>query len=211
MIWSEITLDFDKMTGHIASVARHSLRENIIDAAVDTFHRKGFNGASVQDIAEVAHAPKGSFYNHFDSKEALAIAALERYWERIRSSFAVLGEPQYPPHERLKRYFGLLTSAARTAEFRKGCLIGNISAEMAGENPALRARLATLLGAWTAGIEACVKEAQADGSVRRDLDPASIAAFLLNSWEGAVMRAKVDRDESALKSFQRVAETVFSA
>jgi TetR/AcrR family transcriptional regulator, transcriptional repressor for nem operon len=56
-----------------------------------------------------------------------------------------------------------------------------------------------------------VKEAQADGSVRRDLDPASIAAFLLNSWEGAVMRAKVDRNESALKSFQRVAETVLSA
>ena len=44
------------------------------------FSKSGFNGCSVQDITECAGVPKGSFYNHFDSKEALAAAALEHYW-----------------------------------------------------------------------------------------------------------------------------------
>ena len=39
------------------------------------FHTRGFNGCSVQDIVDAAGVPKGSFYNHFDSKEALGVEA----------------------------------------------------------------------------------------------------------------------------------------
>ena len=62
-------------------MARRSMREEIVDAAVAQFHEKGFNAAAVKDITDRAGVPKGSFYNHFESKEALAIVALERYGE----------------------------------------------------------------------------------------------------------------------------------
>ena len=189
---------------------RPSLKERIVDAAVKTLHRQGFNGSSVQDITEAAKVPKGSFYNHFESKEDLALVALERYWERGETSRAMLRDTQYPPLERLNRYFDYLTGSARKAEFRKGCLIGNMSTEMAGDNRAVRVRLETLLGAWTGAIESCVKEAQADGSVRSDLNPVSIAMFLLNGWEGALQRAKVDRRDSALKVFRQVINTLLA-
>ena len=81
---------------------------------------------------------------------------------------------------------------------------------MAGENRQVRARLAALLGEWGEAMEFCVREAQADGSVRRDLDPATLAAFLLNSWEGALLRAKVDRNNSALEVFRRAASALLS-
>jgi len=62
-----------------------------------------------------------------------------------------------------------------------------------------------LLAAWSRAIESCVRQAQADGTLRRDMDARTIAAFLLNSWEGAMMRAKVDKDADAFAAFETVA------
>ena len=53
-------------------MAKPSARDRILDAAVQTLHERGFNGCGVQDITDAAGVPKGSFYSHFDSKEALA-------------------------------------------------------------------------------------------------------------------------------------------
>ena len=99
---------------------RPSLKEQIVEAAVETLHRKGFHGSSVQDITEAAKAPKGSFYNHFVSKEDLALAALQRYWERGETSRKILRDGQYPPLERLNRYLDHLTNSARKTEFVEG-------------------------------------------------------------------------------------------
>jgi TetR/AcrR family transcriptional repressor of nem operon len=199
------------MTGHIHAMPRPSLRDQIIDAAVETLHKQGFNGSSVQDITDAAGAPKGSFYNHFESKEELAIAALDRYWERVMGSLSLLDAKAIRPRERILRYFSRLNDAARRAGYRTGCMIGNMSAEMADQSPRARDRLASLLARWTAAIESCVKEAQADGSMRRDIDPRDAAAFLLNAWQGAVLRSKVDRGSDALRAFERVVSTLFAS
>ena len=75
---------------------------------------------------------------------------------------------------------------------------------MSDQSPAFRKRLAVIFGLWCRAIESCVKEAQADGSMRRDLDARTIASFLLNSWEGAVLRSKVDRGPEPLEAFEKI-------
>jgi TetR/AcrR family transcriptional regulator, transcriptional repressor for nem operon len=186
-------------------MTRASTKEQIIVAAVETLHQKGFNGTSVQDITEAAQVPKGSFYNHFDSKETLAVEALERYWQKVLNGLSTLGDEKTPAVVRLNRYFQHLNDVARQAEYRTGCMIGNMSAEMPDQSRAVRERLAVLLAAWSRAIESCVREAQADGTVRRDMEARTIAMFLLNSWEGAMMRAKVDKDAVALTAFVDIA------
>ena len=57
-------------------MAKANVRERLLDAGLETLHRCGFNGCGVQEIAETAGVPKGSFYNHFESKEALGAAVL---------------------------------------------------------------------------------------------------------------------------------------
>lgn len=56
---------------------RPSVREQIVDAAYEQFHRHGYNAAGVKLITDSAGVPKGSFYNHFESKDDLFHAALE--------------------------------------------------------------------------------------------------------------------------------------
>lgn len=186
-------------------MARASTKEQIIAAAVETLHQRGFNGTSVQDITEAAHVPKGSFYNHFDSKETLAVEALERYWQKVLNGLSILSDEKTPAAIRLKRYFEYLNNVARQIEYRTGCMIGNMSAEMPDQSRLVRERLAVLLAAWSRSIESCVRDAQADGTMRRDMEARTIAMFLLNSWEGAMMRAKVDKDAVALTTFVDVA------
>ena len=56
-----------------------NLREDILTAGLEALHSRGFNATSVQDITEAAGVPKGSFYNHFASKEELGAAVVEQY------------------------------------------------------------------------------------------------------------------------------------
>jgi TetR/AcrR family transcriptional regulator, transcriptional repressor for nem operon len=185
-------------------MARESVKEQIIAAAVETLHRRGFNRTSVQDITDAAKVPKGSFYNHFESKEELAVEALDRYWQWVLSGLRPLGDPETPPMERLKQYFRRLSERGRKHEYRPGCMIGNMSTEMPDQSRLVRERLAVVLAAWTRAIESCVREAQADGTMRRDIDARTLAEFLLNSFEGAVLRSKVDRDAAAHAAFEAV-------
>jgi TetR/AcrR family transcriptional repressor of nem operon len=186
-------------------MARESVKEQIIIAAVEALHRRGFNGTSVQDITDAAKVPKGSFYNHFESKEELAAVALDRYWQWVQTSLASLRDAGTPPVDRLRQYFRRLSERARRHEYRAGCMIGNMSTEMPEQSRLVRKRLAVVLAAWSGALESCIREAQADGTMRRDLDAKVVAAFLLNSFEGAVMRSKVDRDGAAFAAFEEVA------
>ena len=189
---------------------RESLKEPILAAAVKLLHQKGFNATGVQDITEAAGAPKGSFYNHFESKEALGIEVLERYWQAELNSLKILEGTDVAPVGRLKAYFHKLNLRARKLDYRYGCPIGNLGEEMSDQSPVFRKRLATIFGVWSRAIEACVREAQADGSLRRDLAAKTIASFLLNSWEGALLRSKVDQGWGPLGEFEEVAFTALA-
>lgn len=181
-----------------------NVREQLIEAGLKTLFKQGFNGSGVQDITDAARVPKGSFYNHFKSKEAFAAEALERYWQMGDGRRALLSDTKVEPVERLRQYFRTLSDALVRNEFEKGCLIGNFSTEMSGQSPEIRERLAAIYAAWVRLIESCVREAQKADRVRAKLPASAIASFLLNSWEGAVLRAKVERDRTPIEQFEQV-------
>ena len=79
--------------------------------------------------------PKASFYTHFDSKERFGAEVLGRYWEqRADRALAILSDEARSPLDRLKAYFASKTQVSGSSG--KGCMIGNFSAELAGEKPA---------------------------------------------------------------------------
>ena len=60
-------------------MARPSVKQQIIDAGLAELHARGYAACSVGDITKAAGAPKGSFYNHFASKEDFAVEAVRRF------------------------------------------------------------------------------------------------------------------------------------
>ena len=85
--------------------------------------------------------------------------------------------------------------------YGRGCLLGNFSAELADHSPLIRERLAALSASWTEEIADAVRDAQADGSSSSATDPAELAAFLLDAYEGALLRARVEKSGAPLERF----------
>ena len=195
------------MTSHIPSMSNPNVRDKLLAAGLETMHRHGFNGCSVQDITQVANVPKGSFYNHFESKEALGAEVIDLYWQKAAASLRILSDEALPPRARLKRYFDALAEL-NSLSYEQGCLLGNFGAELSEQSRLVRDRLSSLIAGWTRAIECCVRDAQLAGEVRTDIDAAVLAAFLVNAWEGTVLRSKIDRDGRAIAQFSTV---VFSA
>jgi TetR/AcrR family transcriptional regulator, transcriptional repressor for nem operon len=184
-----------------------NVREQIVVAGLEILQRRGFNGCGVQDITNAAGVPKGSFYNHFESKEALGVAALDRYWQIAGDRLRMLSDDRVPPIDRLRGYFESLAGTMTGLGYTGGCLIGNFSIELADQSRLVRDRLAAVLAAWTQAIETCIREAQRAGAVRSTLDAGTLATFVLGAWQGSMMRVKVDKDDTAFRQFMAVVFT----
>lgn len=188
-----------------------SLRDSILDAGLKAMFRTGYNGTSVRDITAAANAPQGSFTNHFRSKEAFASEVLERYFDHTKDLVAeALQDASLTPRQRLRRYLDIITGRLEGEGFSRGCLIGDLSLEASGSSELLRTRLAAIFTEWRAPFAVCIAEAQQAGEIASDFEAEELADFLLASWQGAILRMKVDRSPAALERFKKIAfRTVF--
>jgi TetR/AcrR family transcriptional repressor of nem operon len=182
-----------------------SLKDTILDAGLKAMFRTGYNGTSVRDIAAAAAAPQGSFTNHFRSKEAFAREVLDRYFADVKGCVAqALNDTSLTPRQRLRRYLDIITSRLEGDNWSRGCLIGDLSLETSTSNEALRARLEEIFQDWRAPFAACIAEAQARQEIEGAFDPIDLAEFLLTSWQGAILRMKVERSPAALDRFKSI-------
>jgi TetR/AcrR family transcriptional regulator, transcriptional repressor for nem operon len=192
-------------------MTKPSLRNQILDAGLKVMFRRGYNGSGVRDIVAEASAPQGSFTNHFRSKEAFAREVLDRYFENIQRLVSqALDDRGLSAREQLRRYLDIITARLAADGFTRGCLIGDFSLEAIPHSEMLRERLLEIFAQWRAPFAACIAEAQATGEIAATFTPDDLAEFLLASWEGAILRMKVERNAEPLERFKRIAfATVF--
>lgn len=186
-------------------MARASNKEQILREGVEVVRRRGFNAAGVRDITASAGVPQGSFSNHFASKEAFGLEILDRYFADVGTVVdATLRDGRMPPLQRLRAYFDAITDRMEARGWRDGCLIGNLSLESAEHSELLRRRLAEIFDAWRQPFADCLDEAAAAGQVQLNLPALDLADFLLASWQGALLRMKVERSPDPLERFKRI-------
>ena len=185
-------------------MGRPSAREEIVQAGLKCLVEKGFNAVGVQDITDAAGVPKGSFYNHFESKEALGVEIVERYGAN-QTRREILTDPSVPPLQRLRRHFDRISALFAESHFKRNCILGGFSAELANQSETIRESLRKLYGQWTKDIEATIAEAQTKGEIANNTKASDLAAFLLDSYEGALLRARVERSRKPFDRFMKFA------
>jgi len=192
-------------------MSKPSHREAILSAGLKVMFRSGYQGASVRDICAAAGVPQGSFTNHFRSKEAFAQEVLDRYFANLKESVKkALDDKSLTPRQRLKRYLDIISDVLAGAKWNRGCLIGDFSLETTAHSKLLRDRLEAIFQEWRAPFASCIAEAQSTGEIDSTFDPVDLAEFLLASWEGAILRMKVERGPAALDRFKNIVfQTIF--
>jgi TetR/AcrR family transcriptional regulator, transcriptional repressor for nem operon len=186
-------------------MSKPSHREGILKAGLKVMFRAGYQGASVRDICAAAGVPQGSFTNHFRSKEAFAEEVLNRYFAHLKGFVKeALDNKSLTPRERLKRYLDVISGVLADAKWNRGCLIGDFSLATTSQSKLLRERLEAIFQEWRAPFASCIAEAQTTGEIDSMFDPMDLAEFLLASWEGAILRMKVERGPAALDRFKNI-------
>src|SRR2546430_10942383 len=192
-------------------MARPSLRDQILRAGLPVLFRSGYHAASVRDICAAAGAQQGSFTNHFRSKEAFTVEVLNRYFDYLKKLVSdALNNKALTPRQRLKRYLEVITDKLERDRWMTGCLIGDFSLQASSHSNLLRKRLDAIFKEWRALFASCIAAAQWAGEVDSDFDAEDLAEFLLTSWQGAILRMKVERSPAALERFKTIVfATVF--
>jgi TetR/AcrR family transcriptional repressor of nem operon len=184
-------------------------RAALLEHGTQLMLRSGYAGIGLAELLHAAGVPKGSFYNHFDSKEAFGVELVRRYYaEHDQLLASLLMETHRSAVVRLRSYFELLLQRATEASpHARGCLMGMVALEMAGSSEPLRASVDEAFRAWQGRIAELLRQGQVAGELAPEQDPQPLAAMLLESWEGALMRARASRD---LDGLRRSLELTFS-
>jgi TetR/AcrR family transcriptional repressor of nem operon len=170
---------------------RGGAREALLQAALKVIRIKGYAATTVDDICAAAGRTKGSFFHHFESKEALGVAAAEYWAETTGAMFAQA--PYHAPADPAERVLAYV-------DFRKAilqgdlpdftCLVGTMVQEAYESNPAIRDACARSILGHAATLEADIEAAMAARGIAADWTAASLARHTQAVLQGAFILAK---------------------
>jgi AcrR family transcriptional regulator len=168
-------------------------RERLLQAAFREVRISGFQSAGINTILAATNVTKGALYHHFDSKEALGYAIVDEIIAKlVRDNWLrpLLSNGQ--PVDILIRIVQRIP--ARPADLRASCPLLNLAQEMSPLDEQFRKRLERIFLAWQEGVATLLRKGQAQGTVRRDLNPDEAASFLIAMVEGYTSLAKNAQD-----------------
>lgn len=184
-------------------------RESLLRAGVIALTEKGFVATGIDEVLRSVNVPKGSFYHYFGSKEAFGLELIDRYAHYFAAKLdRFFSNSSRSPLERLRDFVEDAEAGMRKFSFQRGCLVGNLGQEMGALPENYRARIRDVFDDWESRTEKCLMEAQKAGEISTLKNCRALARFFWIGWEGAVLRAKLDGNPDALRTF---ADGFFSA
>lgn len=180
-------------------------REALLNAGVAALTEKGFSATGIDEVLKSIGVPKGSFYNFFGNKEVFGselIARYDAYFIKKLDRFFL--DESRPGLERIHAFFVDAERGMKRFAFRRGCLIGNLGQEMGALPESFRSQLTDVLLGWQRRTATVLEQAKAAGEIDASIDCVEWAAYLWTGWEGAVLRAKLERSATPLRMFAKI-------
>jgi TetR/AcrR family transcriptional repressor of nem operon len=169
-------------------------RRRIVELAAPVFNRQGYVGASMRDLTGATGLEKGGIYNHFGSKEQLALEAYDYAFSRVTEGLARSQDGATDATDRLRRMIQAFAKFARKPAIAGGCPIMNTAIEADDTNPELRDRARASMTLWHRLIGRIVKDGVAAGELVEGTDPYALAALLTGALEGWLMLSRLYED-----------------
>ena len=169
-------------------------RERIVAQAAQLFSRQGYFGSSLSDIMRETGMEKGGIYNHFASKEQLALEAFDYAVSLIQRRMKVALSDKRNAVDRLIALISVFQSLVDDPPVVGGCPVLNTAIEADDAEPALRERAFNVIQEWRETIHHIVIRGIERGEMRPDTDGDTLATLCITSLEGAVMMSKLCND-----------------
>jgi TetR/AcrR family transcriptional repressor of nem operon len=170
-------------------------RTRILDAALAVVREKGYTATTVDDLCRAAGVTKGSFFHHFESKEAAVLAAISHWNEGTGALFA--GAPYWgveDPRERLLAYLDFRSAMVRGELPEFTCLLGTLVQEIFMNHPALQRACGAGIEAHAQTLVSTVEAARSTYAPQAEWSAASLARYTQTVLQGGFVLAKAIND-----------------
>ncbi|TRW91997.1 TetR/AcrR family transcriptional regulator [Candidatus Methylobacter oryzae] len=175
-------------------------RENLLNQGVTLLMEQGYHGTGLKEILDAVQIPKGSFYNYFGSKEHFGAEVIQHYIEPfIKQLTGHLQQSEDDALGALQRYFNEGIADLEKANFKGGCLLGNLMGEIGDTSDICQKSLQDALNRYRDLMQSGLEKAQQQGTIRTDKTAEEMADLLVNTWQGALLRMKIEKSSAPLK------------
>ncbi len=169
----------------------------IIQEAAALFNQQGYAGSSISDIMRVTGLKKGGIYNHFDSKDDLALQAFDYAISQIQKRYRQAWTSKQHSIERLQAIIDVFRIYIDNPEhpiIKGGCPLLNTAIESDDAHPALRERTQKAMNSWRELFRKIIEKGVKKGEIHPNIDADEIASILISTLEGSVMMSKLYSD-----------------
>lgn len=169
-----------------------------LDRAIVVFSERGYHAASISELTAAMGLTPGSIYKAFGDKKGVLLSAFDRYKavrNRLRDDAVDKG---VSGRDKLRRLLDFYADASSGSEGVDGCLIVGVTTELAAVDQEAADKVRRLIAANQAFVETLIREGQADGSIRADLDAKAAAAMIACVQQGMRVVGKTGRSEEEM-------------
>lgn len=183
-------------------------RKRILQEAEHVIHLKGFNAASMDEIAKACGMTKANLFHHYGTKADLALAVLDFKIAEFRSRRVEPLCAEAAPERAVAAMFEQAAKFFGGNGCKAGCFVGNIALEMSDLDETFRGRVGRFFAEWASGMAACLERAKAIGYFRASLDAKASAEAIVALYEGTIMLSKSQRDANIFHRVGTVARSI---
>ena len=174
-------------------------RSHVLDRAMQTFWRKGYNATSMKDLTKATGLQPGSLYGAFENKRSLFLEALEAYYELNMAGLDERLSGEGLPVDRIRSAFERIIEQSVQDPHNKGCMMVNTLLEVPLDDEEVNNRLGAMFKSVEGRLEEVIKEAQELGQISEDKDPKVLAQTLLLGMHGLRVLCKSRPDRKVLQ------------
>lgn len=166
-------------------------KQRIIEKAAILFNQNGYAGSSIDGIMKLTGLQKGGIYNHFKSKDEIALAAFDHMLELLKQN--VMTELANKSHaiDRLHALVNSFKGFIGRPTIVGGCPILNTAVESDDTHPALRLRAQGAVNEIRTLIASIIELGIRQGEIATDTDREEVSIMIIATIEGAIMLSKL--------------------
>ncbi len=177
----------------------HRTRELILAQSAPVFNQQGYFGSSLSAIMDATGLEKGGIYNHFQSKEQLALEAFDYTFAKIQQRVQFLLTDKRHAVERLQTIVAAFQELIEHPPIAGGCPVLNTAIESDDAHPVLRERARGAMDEWQNAIRRIIARGIELRELRPEVDAETVATVMISTLEGAIMLSKLYDDPTHMQ------------
>lgn len=166
-------------------------KQAIVEQVAPLFNKHGYDGVTMSEIMAATGLEKGGIYRHFDSKEALAVAAFDYAINQVSQRIGLAVQAASTTLDQLYAVLDTMDCMTQNPVMEGGCPLLNAAIEHDDSDHPLAERVRETVQQWRASIVGIVTQGMMCGQVHADVDPEKVACFMIASMEGANFMANL--------------------